>query len=53
MINGIFSKGFEELSKYFDSIYCTNSYSDFSDLDNTPWFLPKDIKEKVKQLNVF
>ena len=24
--HGIFSKGFDELSKYFDGIYCTNSY---------------------------
>ncbi len=26
--HGIFSKGFKELSQYFDGIYCTNSYSD-------------------------
>lgn len=26
--HGIFSNGFEELSKYFDKIYCTNSFSD-------------------------
>lgn len=25
--HGIFSKGFNELSEYFDNIYCTNSYS--------------------------
>ena len=28
--HGIFSKGFEELLKYFDGIYCTDSYSDLS-----------------------
>ena len=26
--HGIFSNGFAELSKYFDGIYCTNSYSE-------------------------
>lgn len=45
--HGIFSKGFEELSEYFDGIYCTNSYFD----------MPKNViipkKEFVKQLNVF
>lgn len=47
--HGIFSKGFEELSRHFDGIYCTNSYSD----------LPKGEKVKeasqyiCKQLNVF
>lgn len=51
--HGIFSKGFEELNKYFDSIYCTNSYKD----------IPKDyefgtgsgifLPDLVKQLNVF
>lgn len=25
--HGIFSKGFKELARYFDGIYCTNSYS--------------------------
>lgn len=29
--HGIFSKGTEELAKYFDGIYCTNSYSDITD----------------------
>lgn len=29
--HGIFSKGFEELNKYFDGIYCTNSYVDMND----------------------
>lgn len=27
--HGIFSKGFAELQRYFDGIYCTNSYQDF------------------------
>lgn len=44
--HGIFSKGFEELSKYFDGIYCTNSYKDISDVS------PK-YDGFVKQLNVF
>ncbi len=29
--HGIFSKGFNELSRYFDGIYCTNSYSEAGD----------------------
>ena len=50
--HGIFSKGFEELSQYFDGIYCTNSYSDLQ---------PATIKDdtetisalrKVKQLQI-
>ena len=48
--HGIFSKGFSELSKYFDGIYCTNSYSDL--LDKTDWNYQKT-QEIVKQLNVF
>jgi len=44
--HGIFSKGFKELNKYFDGIYCTNSYSDiagdmYGEITN------------VKQLNAF
>jgi ribose-phosphate pyrophosphokinase len=47
--HGIFSKGFEELSKYFDGIYCTNSYQDLSGkLSGEQWN-----KDFVKQLNVF
>lgn len=46
--HGIFSKGFEELSKYFDGIYCTNSYRDFSEYCEIGWD-----KSKLKQLNVF
>lgn len=28
--HGIFSNGFDELNKYFDGIYCTNSYKDLA-----------------------
>jgi ribose-phosphate pyrophosphokinase len=31
--HGIFSAGFKELSKYFDGIYCTNSYQDKEDIE--------------------
>jgi ribose-phosphate pyrophosphokinase len=51
--HGIFSAGFEELSKYFDGVYSTNSYKDINYLDNTPWQLDNKTKEKFKQLNVF
>lgn len=44
--HGIFSKGFKELSQYFDGIYCTNSYSDVAD------DMYGEITN-VKQLNVF
>lgn len=54
--HGIFSKGFEELSKYFDGIYCTNSYQDIK--ISSSWFNDNVIKAEenesfVKQLNVF
>lgn len=45
--HGIFSKGFNELSKYFDGIYCTNSYKDIQPLDL------HNFKPFLKQLNVF
>lgn len=46
--HGIFSKGFEELSKYFDGIYCTNSYK------NTEFGPPLEKNGFcVKQLNVY
>lgn len=48
--HGIFSKGFEELSKYFDGIYCTNSYKDIGE---TEYHCLENIKTNVKQLNVF
>ena len=50
--HGIFSKGIVELSKYFDGIYCTNSYKDII----PPLHYTKQRKfivEKVKQLNIF
>lgn len=53
--HGIFSKGFEELSQYFDGIYCTNSYqnierdSHFSE----DLIFDKEYDKKVKQLNIF
>lgn len=49
--HGIFSKGFEELSKYFDGIYCTNSYSDVAEL--TTAAINQPTPTKVKQLNIF
>lgn len=48
--HGIFSKGFEELNKYFDGIYCTNSYSDIPDYYDNGM---QKFKTNVKQLNVF
>lgn len=50
--HGIFSKGFEELSKYFDGIYCTNSYKDVRLNQPINDILGADPK-LVKQLNVF
>lgn len=47
--HGIFSKGFEELIKYFDGIYCTNSYVDFIN-ENCP---KVPITFKFEKLNVF
>lgn len=41
--HGIFSKGYDELYKYFDGIYCTNSYKDNE----------RGAYNLVKQLNVF
>jgi ribose-phosphate pyrophosphokinase len=38
--HGIFSAGFDELSKYFEQIYTTNSYKDINN-------------ELVKQINIF
>lgn len=47
--HGIFSKGFTELSKYFDGIYCTNSYQE------TPDFKENNLRPAnlLKQLNIF
>ena len=44
--HGIFSKGFETLSKYFNGIYCTNSYKDIKPGDDYD-------SDLVKQLNIF
>lgn len=45
--HGIFSAGFTELNKWFDKIYCTNSYSDIGD------FAGNDLeKTNVKQLKI-
>lgn len=51
--HGIFSKGVEELLKYFDGIYCTNSYSNIKyETDQFNNIRPEFMKE-IKQLNVF
>jgi ribose-phosphate pyrophosphokinase len=49
--HGVFSGGLKELNKYFDGIYCTNSYSDMND----PKFSLANDNEmyKLKQLNIF
>jgi ribose-phosphate pyrophosphokinase len=44
--HGIFSAGFDELTKLFEGIYCTNSYRDVADDEY-------GIKTKTKQLNIF
>ena len=50
--HGIFSAGFAELGKYFNGIYCTNSVKDIvHDPEDTD--LEREMKEKVKQLNLF
>lgn len=48
--HGIFSAGFHELNKYFDDIYCTNSYSDIGDYITISGELQKT---NLNQLNVF
>lgn len=47
--HGIFSKGYSELAKYFDGIYCTNSYA--NTLKGS--FYNYDTTDLVKQLNIF
>ena len=47
--HGIFSKGPDELSKYFENIYCTNSYSD---LIPEVWGIVEN-KPFINQLNIF
>lgn len=50
--HGIFSAGFGELGEYFNGIYCTNSVKDIvKDSEDTD--IEREMKEKVKQLNVF
>jgi len=49
--HGIFSKGLKELNKYFDGIYCTNSYVDMND-DNFSLVNDNQL-HKLKQLNIF
>jgi len=57
--HGIFSKGFVELSEYFDGIYCTNSYKDkehytSNSININEAAISMHFREhKVKQLNVF
>jgi len=56
--HGIFSKGFSELSKYFDGIYCTNSYIKVFEHSKEVYEFNKGkmhypIKGFVKQLDVF
>lgn len=59
--HGIFSKGFEELSIYFDSIYCTNSYGQLESNEmGDSWigtsevqYWPEIPKNLVKQLDIF
>lgn len=56
--HGIFSKGFDELSKYFDGIYCTNSYFNLEDWSANPGDISssrqiKFVYENVKQLDIF
>ena len=45
--HGIFSKGLEVLFDYFDGIYCTNSYDQFTIDTEDP------LNQRFKQLNVF
>ena len=47
--HGIFSKGFTELNKYFDGIYCTNSYQESPDFKGNN-LRPVNL---LKQLNLF
>lgn len=44
--HGIFSKRYKELNKYFDGIYCTNSYKDIADNEYGEI-------TNIKQLNIF
>ncbi len=52
--HGIFSAGFDELYKYFDCIYCTNSIRDIDDKNKAEWnvrevnFLKEDFIKQYK-----
>jgi ribose-phosphate pyrophosphokinase len=48
--HGIFSAGLYELSKYFETIYCTNSVSDIEAESYSDYTVDKNF---VKQLNIF
>lgn len=54
--HGIFSAGFEELSKYFTGIYCTNSIENVK-CEGTSLFYSRGAqkvrKDLLKQLNIF
>lgn len=53
--HGVFSAGFNELLKYFDGIYCTNSYSDL-ELGNDKNLIASSkgpLHNVIKQMNVF
>jgi len=52
--HGIFTYGFEELSEYFDGIFCTNSVKDVTDgIIVNAFSKNKTIHSLVKQLNIF
>jgi len=48
--HGIFSAGYANLSKYFDGMYCTNSYKHISQKE---YHALGNTKTNVKQLNIF
>lgn len=47
--HGVFSQGFDELSKYIDRIYCTNSFRDVQDEE----WMNTDKRIFINQLNVY
>lgn len=50
--HGIFSKGLSHLSKYFDNIYCTNSYRNINSMNEFGMHNEKFLN-KIKQLEIF
>lgn len=49
--HGIFSKGYKELNRYFDGMFCTNSYREIREKE---WDGDKhDLPTGVKQFNIF